>query len=323
MIPKTLLFLLLLGGFTSATAQKKSTLHGKIICLDAGHGGTALTDSYRVGPTGEREEWVNLRVALLLQKLLEKKGATVLMTRTTEENVPFDQRVQLAKQNKADVFLSIHHNATADTTANFPIVYYHGYASENAASVLLAQKIVKSLIQNTYPAKTPFTIASDHVIFPTAGAKVLRDTYGIPAVIAEASFFTNPTNEAKLKQPAYNQQEAAAYVAALEAFFAQPTPDIKPKNSLYNLPPFRAFQEAERMGEVAKNWGRDFEQGVLSADLSKALELFTRSVRSFPDSPVAAKCHEYRAQALGSLGNQEEAKQEAIRAKEFYVTKLE
>jgi hypothetical protein len=40
-----------------------SPLNDKIIVLDAGHGGTSHTDFYRVGPSGEREEWINLRVA--------------------------------------------------------------------------------------------------------------------------------------------------------------------------------------------------------------------------------------------------------------------
>ncbi|MBC3539283.1 N-acetylmuramoyl-L-alanine amidase [Rufibacter sp. H-1] len=309
----------------AAIAQKKGTLAGKVICLDAGHGGTAQTDQYRIGPTGEREEWINLRVALLLQKLLEEKGATVLMTRTADENIPFDDRVRLAVQHKAEVFLSIHHNATADRTANFPVIYYHGYASENVASVDLARKIAQALRQKHYQTNVPVSIASDHTIFPTAGAKVLRDTYGIPAVIAEASFFTNPPEELRLKTPDYNRQEALAYVAALEAFFGKQPQNILPKNSLHTLPPFKAAVEAERMGETAKRWLQDYQEGLAlmkskdSAAQQQAYDLFTRSVRSFPDSYVAAACHQHRAALLKKLGKPEEAKQEALRAKEFYV----
>ncbi|WP_414618177.1 N-acetylmuramoyl-L-alanine amidase family protein [Dyadobacter sp. 32] len=60
-----------------------ASIRGKVICIDPGHGGTSQTDHYRVGPAGEREEWVNLRVALLLRKILEEKGAKVIMTRTS------------------------------------------------------------------------------------------------------------------------------------------------------------------------------------------------------------------------------------------------
>jgi N-acetylmuramoyl-L-alanine amidase len=320
-----LCFSLIFLAFTSSAQKNRSSLVGKTICLDAGHGGTAQTDQYRVGPSGEREEWINLRVALLLQKLLEEKGATVLMTRTTNDNIPFNDRIQLAVQNKAQVFLSIHHNATADSLVNFPIIYYHGYSSENTASVDLARKIAQALRQKHYQTTVPVSIASDHTIFPAAGAKVLRDTYGIPAVIAEASFFTNAPEEARLKNPDYNRQEAQAYVAALEAFFEKEPSSILPKNSLYTLPPFRAAVEAERMSETAKRWRQDYQEGLTllkskdSAALQKAYELFTRSARSFPDSYVAMACHQHRAALLKRMGKEDDARQETLRAKEFYV----
>lgn len=306
--------------------QKSSSLAGKTICLDAGHGGTALTDSYRVGPTGEREEWINLRVALLLQKMLEDRGATVLMTRLADDNVPFDDRIQLATDNKADVFISVHHNATADSAVNFPIIYYHGNASENKASVALGRLLAKELSKHLYTDTPPATLVSDHAIFPTAGAKVLRGTYGIPGVIAEASFFTNPSEESRLKDEVHNRKEALAYVAALEAFFSKPVPGIAAKNSKVTLPPFRVFQEAERVDGIALLWHQDFVRGserMKSREkdaLQLALDLLTRSVRSFPDSYVASKCHVKRARVLRKLGNREEAKQERRRAKEFYVS---
>lgn len=311
----------------AATSQRPtSSLAGKVVCLDAGHGGTATTDSFRVGPSGEREEWVNLRVALLLQKMLEEKGATVLMTRTADDNISFDERIQLATTTQADVFLSIHHNATADPKVNFPIIYFHGNASENIASVALGKHIAKALTKHLYEGKTPVSIVSDHTIFPTAGAKVLRGTYGIPGVIAEASFFTNPAEEGRLKEPAYNQKEALGYVAALEAFFDKPVQPVLAKNSIVNLPPFRAFQEAERMNETARLWHQDFLQGKElmnrddAASWQEAYDLFTRSARSFPDSYVAAQCHENRGVLLEKMGRTQEAQHAERRAKEFYVT---
>lgn len=306
--------------------KQNSPLAGKTICVDAGHGGTAQTDSYRVGPTGEREEWINLRVALLLQKMLEEKGVKVLMTRTADDNVPFDERVVLATNNKADAFVSVHHNATADSAVNFPIIYFHGSASENAASTDLGKQLARSLAKHLYKGKTPVSLVSDHTIFPTAGAKVLRDTYGIPRVIAEASFFTNPGEEARLKLKEHNRQEAVAYVEALEAFFRDSHAPVAAKKSQVSIAPFKAFQEAERMNQSALRWHQDFVEGKKLmklkdvASLQKAYDLFTRSARSFPDSYVAAQCHRNRAILLRKLGKKEEAKQEKLRAEEHYVT---
>ena len=82
--------LLVCSVLLAAPAGWASSLQGKVICLDPGHGGTAATDSYRVGLGGGREEWINLRVALELKKLLEAKGARVILTRTEYVDVPLD-----------------------------------------------------------------------------------------------------------------------------------------------------------------------------------------------------------------------------------------
>ena len=308
-----------------------NSLNGKIICIDPGHGGTALTDSYRIGPSGEREEWINLRVGLLLQKMLEEKGAKVLITRTEDKFIPLPDRAKMAIDNKADIFVSIHHNATADSTINFPIVYFHGNASENLAGVafgkLLAANLVKTLYKNhVSPTENYISLVSDFTVFAESGASVLRNTYGIPAVLAEASFFTNAVEEQKLKQEEHNRNEAMAYAAALEAFFNKPIPKIKAKNSLIPvIPAFKVFQEAERMTPVAKRWYQDFQEGEKlmakkdTVSLKKAYDMFTRSVRSFPDSYVAARCHANRAAILKILGRLEEAGQEEQRVREYYV----
>lgn len=301
-------------------------LKGKIICIDPGHGGTAETDSYRVGPTGEREEWINLRVGLLLKELLEEKGAKVLMTRTGDENISLSDRAKLATENDADLFLSIHHNATADPKVNFPIIYYHGNASENKGSVAFGKEIVRNLSKNMYAGETKYSLVSDFTIFPRSGTGVLRGTYGMPAVLAEASFFTNPSEEERLKQKGHNLKEAKGYLAALEAFFEKPAPPVLEKYSKVDkLPSFRAFQEAERMNETARLWYQDYLKGkeLMKKDnlesKKQAYEFFTRSARSFPDSYVAGDCHKFRAVILKEFGKNEEAKNAARRAKEFFV----
>jgi len=300
-------------------------LAGKVICIDPGHGGTAETDSFRIGPTGEREEWVNLRVALYLKELLEKHDSKVIMTRTEDVHIPLQDRAQLAFDNEADVFISIHHNATADTSVNFPIVYYHGNASENRTSIVLGQFVIDRLREYLFDDDTPVSLVSDHTIFPAAGTAVLRHSYGIPGIIAEASFFTNPEEEQRLKDTAYNKTEAEAFLQALKDFFAvDEHPGIKQKYSTGQIEPFPVLREAERMSEEAKRWYEDFAEGEIliekgdTESLLKAYDLFTRSARSFPDSYVAGRCHRYRADILEKLGKNPEAEIERKRVREFY-----
>jgi len=313
------------GAFDESVAINHSSLRGKIICIDPGHGGTASTDHYRVGRGGEREEWINLRVAQLLKKKLEEKGAEVIMTRTGDTFIPLSDRAKIAVTNKADVFISIHHNATADTSVNFPIIYFHGAASENLAGVALGKDVALALQKYFYKKKIPESLNSDYTIFPENGAAVLRDTYGIPAVLAEASFFTNPSEEERLKQEAYNSKEADAYLMALETFFGRPISVIKPLQIPLNLPSFPVFEEADRMNDIARGWHEDFMDGqklMNSSDtnvLRKAFNLFSRSAKSFPDSYVARECHSNMAELLEKLNEPEKAKEERIRLREFYV----
>jgi N-acetylmuramoyl-L-alanine amidase len=322
--------LLLLGSLLVASCattprHAEGPLKGKVICLDPGHGGTAATDTYRVGPTGEREEWINLRVALALRDLLEARGARVVMTRTEDTAVGLTARAEVASREHADAFLSIHHNATADPSVNFPIIYFHGNASENPAGVALGRALAHRLRDALYDGKGPVSLVSDHVIFPNSGAGVLRHSYGIPGVIVEASFFTNPAEEQRLKDPEYNRREAEAYVAALEDFFSAPVPPIAEEYSTGRVEPFEVFQEDDRMRPEALRWRENFEEARALmrssdwADLNRAYDLFTLSARAFPDSPVARECHWCRAQLLERRGDGEQAIQERRRVEEYYV----
>jgi N-acetylmuramoyl-L-alanine amidase len=317
--------LLLIISITNTYGQKVSPLAGKVIAVDAGHGGTGKTDLYRQGPTGEREEWINLRIAFAMKKLLEERGAKVILTRTEDVFVPIADRAKIATDAKVDLFVSIHHNATADNKVNFPIIYYNGTASENLAGVALGKLLAQTIPKYMYKSKTIVSLVSDNTIFPGAGLGVLRGTYGIPAVLAEASFFTDPIEEDRLRQPQHNEDEALAYVKAFELFFSKPQPQILVKDPAKSPPPFKAAQEAERMNEVARRWKQNYLDGVAlmkskdTVQLRKAYELLTTSARSFPDSPVAAMCHKYRSQILVKLGKPAEAAEEEKRFKEYYV----
>lgn len=314
----------LLVFISSTSAQKASSLSGKVIVIDPGHGGSAATDSYRQGPTGEREEWIDLRVGKLLKGLLEEKGAKVLLTRSEDVTFPLAARSKMAVDNKADFFVSIHHNATADSSVNFPIIYYHGLASENIASVDFSRHLAKNLKKYMYKGKPHVSIVSDFTIFSGAGSSVLRGTYGIPGVLAEASFFTNPAEESRLKEREHNMGEAIAYAKAIEKFFRKPVAPIHPKTESKFPPQFQTLQEADRMSPIARRWMQDYLDGKElmknnnQASWQKAYDLFSQSAKSFPDSPVAAKCHKYRAKLLRKLGKVDQAIQEETRVREFY-----
>ena len=170
---RLLLFVAMMVSYTMSPEIPSSPVAGKKICIDPGHGGTSETDTFRVGVLGEREEWINLRVALKLKSMLEAKGALVVMTRTADEKVELTKRAELASTNDADLFLSIHHNATADRNVNFPIVYFHCAASENDASVHAAKLLARELKKQLFGDTGHISVVSDYTIFPVKGAAVL------------------------------------------------------------------------------------------------------------------------------------------------------
>jgi len=323
-IVKSILALFIISTLISCDTRA-SKLSDKKICIDPGHGGTAETDSFRVGPTGEREEWINLRVALELKSLFEKSGSQVILTRTEDVSVQLKDRALIALKNKADVFISIHHNATADSTVNFPIVYFHGNASENEAGVQLGKSVIKHLSKHLFNNTKQMSLVSDHTIFPTSGTAVLRHSYGLPGIIGEASFFSNPAEEERLKSRNYNKLEAQAYFEALEEFFSGTMLSIKQKSDENQMIPFPVLQELNRMDPVARKWQHDYNYAITLFNLQnidslkRSFDLFSRSVGSFPDSWLAGSAHSYRAKILEIQQKFDQAKMEKQRVSEYYI----
>jgi N-acetylmuramoyl-L-alanine amidase len=300
-------------------------LAGRVVCVDAGHGGTAATDSYRVGPGGEREEWIDLRVAKILRRELERRGARVLMTRTGDVAVDLARRAEVAVAGRADLFVSVHHNAAADPAVDFPVVYFHGNASENLAGVALGRAVASRLDQALFEGRGTPALVSDFAIFPGTGAAVLRLSYGIPGVISEASFFTDPDEELRLRDEGYDRREAQALALAVQDFLALPAPAMADVGSRIELPPFVVFQEAERMKPEARQWRAAYDEArqlMARGDpesLARAYERLVFSVRAFPDSPIAGECHRLRSEILARQGRPDEAQTERRRSAEHYV----
>jgi hypothetical protein len=257
--------------------------------------------------------------------MLEEAGAEVVLTRISDTFVSLADRSKLALEKEADLFISIHHNATADSKVNFPIIYFHGSARENQSSVALGSRVAEKLVEHLFKGKGPYSLVSDYTIFSKSGASVLRGTYGIPAIIGEATFFTSPKEEKRLKKNDYNKKEALAYFEAIEQFFKESdTVRISKKEDPFTLEPFEVFQEADRMRPEAKRWKSNYKKGKKLVKkggerrLKEAYDLLTLSVRSFPDSYVARDCHELRVEILKNQQKIKAAKMEENRVLFFY-----
>lgn len=155
---------------TPITNKNYSNRNVKII-IDAGHGGK---DTGAVGCLGDKEKILNLDIALKLKKILEEHNFRVIMTRETDKFVSLDDRVKLAKDNNALIFVSIHLNSVPiSSNPNLnqgTIVYYFNPQSKD-----LAQSLSKSISKELGTINGGASQASLAVARPTEYIGVLAE----------------------------------------------------------------------------------------------------------------------------------------------------
>jgi N-acetylmuramoyl-L-alanine amidase len=206
-----------------------SSLSGKTIVIDPGHGGP---EHGAAGPRGLLESEANLSVALHLWGLLQQSGAHPLLTRTADTSVTAAPRFSLeedlrarsevSNSNNADLFISIHHNSdTAHRKKNDMQIYYK--MSDSGPSRDIARSIL-------YALKKQFKTAQSN-IFP-GNYRVLRSTRA-PAILGESSFISNKNNEGQLAFQRTLQAEAEGYFKGILDYYQKGVPiisEIYPNN---------------------------------------------------------------------------------------------
>ncbi|MEA5096480.1 MAG: N-acetylmuramoyl-L-alanine amidase [Sedimentibacter saalensis] len=159
-----------------------------VIYLDAGHGGTAPG---AVGADGTKESNINLQIALKVRDYLQAKGATVIMSRTSDITKDMDTRVAEANNSNIDFIVTIHCNSSTNTSARGYQVFYPS-THDVSISTALATKINSRLA---------FTS------IPKFGSPTTHDGIGLllytksPAVLVETAFMSNSQDLALLKSP--------------------------------------------------------------------------------------------------------------------------
>jgi N-acetylmuramoyl-L-alanine amidase len=202
------------------------------ICLDPGHGGK--DSGNRVG--WHYEKIYTLALASELRNQLKRAGFNVILTRSKDTYVDLPERPAIANKRGADLFISLHFNATATGRgeAEGPETYCItpvGANSSNASvesseygtvtgggptianrneqkSLLLAYQMEKSIVQNLN--------AEDRGV-RRARFAVLRDA-AMPAILIEGGYMTHPVEGKKIYNSAYRRQMAAAIVKGILAY---------------------------------------------------------------------------------------------------------
>ncbi|UTR16220.1 peptidoglycan-binding protein [Salipaludibacillus sp. LMS25] len=169
-------------------------LAGKVIVLDAGHGGS---DPGAIAG-GMQEKELALDVSLRAQKLLEEAGATVIMTRTTDVFLTLAERAAIANSSNADAFLSVHANAFNGSANGTETYWYHTYQSNNSQR-----------LANSIQSATLSKLGLNNRGVKSGNFHVIRETR-IPSALLELGFMDHPGDAAILRQSSSRQRAAEA-----------------------------------------------------------------------------------------------------------------
>jgi N-acetylmuramoyl-L-alanine amidase len=216
---------------------------GKIV-IDPGHGGH---DTGTIGPHRLLEKELVLEVSRRLGKLLETRlGADVVYTRKDDTFIPLETRTAIANQEQADLFVSIHANASDDPDARGVETYYLNFTSskdalevaarENAVSeksIHELQDLVKKIaLKEKIEESREFASDVQRALHSGLAAKSpgIRDRgvrkapfivligANMPSILAEISFVSNPGDEHRLKTPEYRQRIAESLYRGISKY---------------------------------------------------------------------------------------------------------
>ncbi|HEY9855132.1 MAG TPA: N-acetylmuramoyl-L-alanine amidase [Stenomitos sp.] len=275
-------------------------LKGRVIVVDPGHGGK---ETGTVGPAGTKEKDVNLAVAKQLAALLRQAGARVVMTREGDTGVapegsPLSEdlkaRAEIANRLPADLFVSVHHNATLDSLKNLETTETYYKMDDAGPSVDLGAALHRSLVRN-------LQLPNERLM--PGNYAVLRNAR-VPAVLGEASYLSHPPTEQKLRQPAKQLLEAQAYYLGILDYFAKGTPRIT------------AFEPAAGSDPARPTWTAEFSGGPIDP-AAIDLMLDGKRVRGYfdpedqslifqADGPLSNATHSLSLQARNLGGNSTE-----------------
>ena len=182
-------------------APKNLSLKGLKIGLDAGHGGDALG---AVSPTGLMEKDINLSIVKELRKQLEKKGATVVLSRTDDRAMTMTERKKIFREANIDLMVSIHNNAGGSPFVPMgSSTYYKHITNRDLAATLL--KHLLSLGYENYGLTGNFNFSLN---MPTE----------YPNALVECLFMSSLPDEELLADPATHKRIAEKVVAGLEDY---------------------------------------------------------------------------------------------------------
>lgn len=195
----------------SDSVQVQSSADAPVIIIDAGHGGA---DGGAVASDGTQEQYLNLDIALKINKYLSELGYETVLTRTDDNSIhdadadtirqqkvsDIHNRLSIIESHPDSVFVSVHMNYFTENKYSGTQVFY---SLNNPDSEKLAQYIQSSVVTSLQPDNTRQIKQSDSSIY-------LLYHSSVPSVMVECGFLSNAEETEKLKNDNYRTQMAEA-----------------------------------------------------------------------------------------------------------------
>lgn len=176
-----------------------------LVVLDPGHGGK--DDGCARGKVREKD--VNLAIALEVQKRLETLGYQVLMTRDTDQALSLGERVRIAEEAQADIYVSIHQNSS-ELSRVYGMELYYSAQNAEADSRRLAELVWGSALKSSG--------AKARSIFKWEEIRVVREST-MPACLIETGFLTNASERRRLTDSEYQGKLADGIAEGIDQYF--------------------------------------------------------------------------------------------------------
>ena len=251
-----------------------------VIAIDAGHGGE---DPGAIGKSGTREKTIALAVARkLAERINAEPGMKAVLTRTGDYFMPFKERIRRARDNEADLFVSIHADAFMDRSVRGSSVYVLSTRRasseaarwladrENAADLIggvslhdksdVLQSVLLDLSQNatisaSREAASRVLSELDHVgqlkkSDVQHASLIVLTSPDVPSMLVETAFISNPDEERKLRDPAHQDRLAGAIHAGVRRYFYDNPPPGTRVAALAAAERGQALRRAVAQGEI-------------------------------------------------------------------------
>lgn len=297
-------------GPVNAVKQASDRYHNGrdiVIAVDPGHGGH---DPGAIGRARTQEKDVALAVSRkLASRINEHPGMKAVLIRTGDYYVPHRERMEIARRNKADLFVSVHADAVDDRRANGSSVYVLSLkgASDEAAMRLAQRENASDLVGGVSLAGKDHVLASvlldlsqnaalsasldvgESVIdelarigevhrhqVQQAGFLVLKSP-DVPSILVETAFISNPAEEKKLRSAEHQGRLATAIMGGIRNYFyTNPPPDTQIAMNLKRSPAAQidyVISRGDTLSEIADRYN------VRMSDIKAANKLRDNQVR--------------------------------------------